>query len=30
VFRRLAAAGEEIGEGGDDLGLDVFAEVAEG
>jgi menaquinone-dependent protoporphyrinogen oxidase len=30
VFRRLAAAGEPIGDGGDDLGLDVFAELSEG
>lgn len=30
VFRRLATAGEAIGDGADDLGLDVFAELSEG
>jgi menaquinone-dependent protoporphyrinogen oxidase len=30
VFRRLASAGEVIGEGSDDLGLDVLAELSEG
>jgi menaquinone-dependent protoporphyrinogen oxidase len=30
VFRRLASAGEVIGEGSDDLGLDVLADLSEG